>query len=126
MVKGLTDGDMRDIAQYFASSGHFSGVKAKGTGTEPLIVARGNPTKNVVSCMVCHGGVDHKAGAPYLGGLSAYYLSAQLDAFAAGARHNDAGEQMRNIARSLTETEIKDAAAYYAGFKGEATGGGQP
>jgi len=119
MVKGLSDRDMRDLAQYFASSKHLPGRAA--TLSEPLVVAYGKPTRNVVSCDVCHGGIDHKAGAPFLDGLSASYLGAQLDAFAAGQRHNDSGEQMRNIARNLTETEIKDAAAYYSGFKGVAT-----
>ena len=126
MVKGLTDRDMRDLAQYFATSGHLISGDAKDIRIEPPIVAHGNPTKNVVSCAVCHGGVDHKAGAPFLQGLSASYLSAQLDAFAAGQRHNDAGEQMRNIARNLTETEIRDAAAYYGGFKGPTTRVSQP
>lgn len=124
MVKGLSERDLRDLAQYFASSGRLtSGVATVG---EPLIVAQGNPTKNVVSCAVCHGEVDHKAGAPFLQGLSASYLGAQLNAFAAGQRHNDAGEQMRNIARNLTETEIKDAAAYYNGFKDVGTRMSQP
>ena len=122
MVKGLADRDMRYLALYFASSGHLVFGGAKDSGTEPPIVAHGNPTNNVVSCAVCHGGVDHKAGAPFLQGLSASYLSAQLDAFVAGQRHNDAGEQMRNIARNLTETDIKDAAAYYAAVKGPTTG----
>ncbi|MFP3555459.1 cytochrome c4 [Paraburkholderia sp. SIMBA_049] len=115
MVKGLSDRDMRDLAQYFASSGNLNSDDA--TVSEPPIVAHGNPTKNVVSCAVCHGGVDHKAGAPFLQGLSVSYLRAQLDAFATGQRHNDAGEQMRNIARNLTEAEIKDAAAYYSSRK---------
>ncbi|MEM5384038.1 c-type cytochrome [Paraburkholderia phymatum] len=123
MVKGLTDRDMRDLAQYFASSGQLISGDAKGIGSEPPIVAHGNPTKNVVSCAVCHGGVDHKAGAPFLQGLSASYLSAQLSAFAAGQRHNDAGEQMRNIARNLTKAEINDAASYYARLKDSATDG---
>jgi cytochrome c553 len=124
VVKGLSERDMRDLAQYFASSGRLrSGVE---TVSEPPIVAHGNPTKNVVSCSVCHGGVDHKAGAPFLHGLSTSYLGAQLNAFATGKRHNDAGEQMRNIARNLTETEIKDAAEYYSGFKDVGTLMSQP
>lgn len=126
IARGLTDRDMRDLAQYFASSsGHTISGDAKGMGAEPLIVAHGNPTKNVVSCAVCHGGVDHKAGAPYLQGLSASYLSTQLDAFASDQRHNDAGKQMRNIARNLTEAEIKEAAAYYASLKARATDASQ-
>ncbi|MFM0572654.1 hypothetical protein PQQ88_30600 [Paraburkholderia caledonica] len=122
IVKELTDRDMLDVAQYFASSGHVASGDDKSVETEPSIVAHGNPTKNVVSCAVCHGGVDHKAGAPFLQGLSASYLSTQLNAFAVSERHNDSGEQMRNIARNLTETEIKEAAAYYAGLKGRTTG----
>lgn len=52
VVKGLADRDMRDLAQYFASSGHLIGSNAKGVGREPPIVAHGNPTKNVVTCAV--------------------------------------------------------------------------
>ncbi|MBN3759269.1 c-type cytochrome [Burkholderia sp. Ac-20365] len=118
MVKGLTDRDMRDLALYFASSGRLIRASEKGVGAEPSIVAHGNPTRNVASCAVCHGGVDHKAGAPFLEGLSKSYLGDQLDAFSAGQRHNDAGEQMRNIARNLTKSEITDAAEYYSGFNG--------
>ncbi|MPW23590.1 cytochrome c4 [Paraburkholderia sp. CNPSo 3157] len=124
IVKGLSDSDMRDLAQYFASSGHL--ISGGATVSEPPIVARGDPTKNVVSCAVCHGGVDHKAGAPFMQSLSASYLEAQLHAFATGQRHNDAGEQMRNIARNLTEAEIKEAAAYYSGFKDVGTRVSQP
>ena len=36
-------------------------------------------------------------------GQPAFYLRAQLLAFASGGRRNDIGEQMRNIARRMTE-----------------------
>jgi cytochrome c553 len=36
-----------------------------------------------------------------------------LQAFA-GARHNDIGQQMRNVARQMTSNEISEAAHYYA------------
>jgi hypothetical protein len=36
------------------------------------------------------------------------------DAFASGARRNDIGEQMRNIARRMTPDEIATASRFYA------------
>ena len=34
--------------------------------------------------------------------------------FKSGARHNDAGQQMRNVARAMTAAEIDAAAQYYS------------
>jgi len=42
------------------------------------------------------------------------YLRTQLLAFASVDRHNDISQQMRNIARSMTQIEIQQAATYYA------------
>ena len=55
-----------------------------------------------------------ESGTPWLDGQSAVYVKAQLEAFATGARRNDISEQMRNIARQMTATEIDEAARYYA------------
>ena len=54
-----------------------------------------------------------KAGSPWLGGQSAVYIKAQLQAFASGARRNDISQQMRNIARQMTVEEINQVARYY-------------
>jgi cytochrome c553 len=71
--------------------------------------------RGIAPCGACHGTLDAKAGAGWLGGQPAVYLRAMLDAFASGARHNDIGEQMRNVARGLTQQEIGAAVQYYAG-----------
>jgi cytochrome c553 len=42
------------------------------------------------------------------------YLHAQLKAFSSGTRHNDIGEQMRNVARAMTAEEIDAASRFYA------------
>jgi hypothetical protein len=42
------------------------------------------------------------------------YLRTQFEAFASGERHNDIGEQMRNVARRMTTAEIGAASEYYA------------
>ncbi|KAG8153609.1 c-type cytochrome [Burkholderia catarinensis] len=111
MVRGLDDQDLRDLAAYYAS---LSRAPSR-TGGAPDIVGHGAPMRNVPACATCHGGIDHQAGSPWLDGLPAAYTKAQLTDFASGARHNDASEQMRNIARNLTPDEIAAAADWYAG-----------
>jgi cytochrome c553 len=68
----------------------------------------------VIDKGACHGGLAAKLGSPWLEGESSVYLRTQLDAFAAGTRHNDISEQMRNVARNMTRTEIEAASRYYA------------
>lgn len=111
MSRDLSDQDMRDIAVYYASLKPAAPVR----GDAPAIVAVGAPLRNIPACASCHGGVDHKIGSPWLDGLPAAYVKAQLAAFADGSRHNDISEQMRNIARNMTPEEIATAAAWYAG-----------
>ena len=61
----------------------------------------GDPLRNIVPCVSCHGGIDHKLGAPWLEGMPKEYLLKQLKAFASGARRNDSFAQMRNMVRPL-------------------------
>jgi len=70
--------------------------------------------RNIAPCASCHGGLDHKLGAPWLEAMPKAYLSEQLDAFAKGARHNDSHRQMRNMARQLSAAEVDELATYYA------------
>jgi cytochrome c553 len=70
--------------------------------------------RNIAPCGACHGELSNKASSPWLEGQPVAYLQAQLETFAAGARHNDIGGQMRNAARNITPVEIEAAAQYYA------------
>ena len=65
-------------------------------------------------CTMCHGALEVKVGAAWLGGQPSDYLRAQLKAFSSGARRNDIGEQMRNVARAMTAEEIDAASRFYA------------
>ncbi len=80
----------------------------------PRIVASGSPMHNVAPCGACHGAIDYKTGSPWLAGEPFVYLKAQLAAFASGARHNDISQQMRNVARGMSEAETSAGAKYYA------------
>ena len=88
---------------------------AQAAGEPPRIVASGAPLRGVAPCGACHGEVDRKASAAWLEGQPAIYLRTQLEGFSTGARHNDIGEQMRNIARRMTPEEIDAASRFYAG-----------
>jgi cytochrome c553 len=114
LMAGLSDADMRDLAAYYAYLPRPSDHPAI-TGVRPRIVASGAPMRGIAPCGACHGDLDSKAGAGWLRGQPAVYLRTQLEAFSSGTRHNDIGEQMRNIARQMTAAEIGAASEFYAG-----------
>lgn len=70
-------------------------------------------------CMVCHGpvGISTTPDAPHLAGQPAIYVAAQLRAYRAGARKH---EVMGVIARTLTDDDIDNLAAWYASIQIEA------
>jgi cytochrome c553 len=113
IVTPLTEQDARDLAMFFGSRKTRAPRRYGDELAAPPIVAHGSPMRNIVACAACHGGVGHKAAAPLLQGMSESYLQAQLTAFSTGERRNDIDEQMRNIARNMTGTEIAAAAHYF-------------
>lgn len=65
-------------------------------------------------CRTCHG-LEGKARipiAPHIGGEPADYIVHQLTAFRDGTREH---EMMSIVARSLTDEQIRDLAAWYSG-----------
>jgi cytochrome c553 len=113
-VTDLSDQDMRDLAAYFAYLPRLPGYHPTGDAQPPRIVTGGAPMRNIPPCASCHGTIEYKTGSAWLEGESPVYLKAQLEAFAAGSRHNDISEQMRNIARNMTKDEIEAAAEYFS------------
>ena len=71
----------------------------------------------VAMCIGCHGIPGYKATfpevyqVPKLGGQSAKYIEAALNAYKKGERKNPS---MRGIAAGLSDQDIADVAAYYA------------
>ena len=109
----LSNQDMLDIAAYYSYLPRVPSNKLDPAIAAPPIVTTGAPMRNIAPCGSCHGDIDNKAGSPWLGGQSAVYIKAQLQAFAAGTRRNDISQQMRNIARQMTAEEIDQVARYY-------------
>lgn len=115
LAANLSDRDISDLAAYYAYLPKARTAPTTYDETLPALVRVGAPLRNIAPCIACHGQVDQKYGAPWLEGMPKSYLVQQLSAFANGTRHNDAEEQMRAMARSMTSKEIDEVAAFYAG-----------
>jgi cytochrome c553 len=113
-VVNLSGQDMRDLAAYYAYLPRLPGYHPANAGPAPQIVVSGAPMRNIAPCAACHGTLAYKAGSAWLEGESPVYLRTQLEAFASGARHNDISQQMRNVARGMSQAEIREAAEYYS------------
>lgn len=120
VAKGLGKQDMADLAVWFgaqtappASYGETDVKQAK------TLASQGDNERLLVPCEVCHGngGEGEKMDIPALAGQQAEYLSATLNAFKDGSRHNDIYGKMRLIAKALTEKEIEALGIYYQSLR---------
>jgi cytochrome c553 len=76
-----------------------------------------------IDCIRCHGldGTGDASGAfPRLAGQGAWYLYKTLNDFAQGRRQN---EVMTPIARTLTDEQMREVAAYYASLPAKSVPG---
>jgi len=120
MAAPLSDDDIANLAAYFSQQTMSIGKADKSLVAEGEKIYRGgNSATGVAACMACHGpdGAGNPAAKfPRLGGQHAKYVVKQLEAFRSGARSNDAGQMMRNIASKMTDHEIKAVASYIQGL----------
>lgn len=109
----MSEQDMRDLAAYYAYLPRLPEQHPASSAPVPVIVVSGAPMRGIAPCGACHGDIENKVGAPWIGGQPAAYIKAQLEAFASGNRRNDTSQQMRNVAGGMTQEEIDAAANYY-------------
>jgi cytochrome c553 len=92
-------------------------------GLPPALAADGNPLtgkKRAAMCAGCHGIPGYRTTfpdnypVPKLGGQHAEYIATALKAYRSGERKHST---MRSVAASLSDQDIADIAAYYAGAK---------
>ena len=121
MSAGLSAEDMRDVAAYFSAQAIKPGV-ARYPETIPLgrkIWRGGDMAKGLPACAGCHGaaGAGLPAQYPRLAGQYPEYIEAQLKAFRAGERRNDANKMMQSIASKMSDPEIRAVADYIFGLR---------
>ena len=116
---GLSDEDMRNVAAFYASKAAPQGAarKADLVLLGERIWRGGIAGKNVPACAGCHSpnGAGIPAEYPRLAGQHAEYTDAQLKAFRAGERANNA--QMTAISANLSDREVAALADYVAGLR---------
>lgn len=120
-AKGIkSDSDIADLAAYFASKSTKLGSANKDkVALGQAIYRGGNLVSGVAACSGCHGptGVGNApAKFPRISGQQKKYVIKQLKNFRAGARNNDTGKMMRNVAAKMTDAEIEAVAEYIAGL----------
>ena len=87
----------------------------------PAIVAH-SPGNGLTPCAECHGYQgEGSVNTPSLAGLPADYIVEQIQAFRAGERQSaqadrGATKEMISIAQKLSDADLKQAAAYFAGL----------
>lgn len=121
MMAAYDEGQMRDMAAYFAS--HVQkGETSKNRETierGQKLYRAGDLSKGLPACASCHGpaGAGMPAQFPRIGGQFAEYTEAQLKTFRDGGRTNDPNKMMSMVALKMTDAEIKAVADYIAGLR---------
>jgi cytochrome c553 len=116
--------DFADVAAYFSTRTGLlhanlpervpqGGRAFRQSDPAARLAFAGDPQRGIAPCSACHGPGGFRLGAPPLTGQYAAYIERQLASFAQGIRHNDIYEQMRAIARQLTQDEMKALADFY-------------
>jgi cytochrome c553 len=121
MVALLNDEDMKNLAAYYESQ-TLKPIAFDGEmiATGENIYRGGITDASVPACIGCHapsGAGNGPAGWPSVKGQHAEYTVVQLQAFREGARANDPGRMMRNVAARMSDAEMKAVAAYIAGIQ---------
>jgi cytochrome c553 len=119
LVAGLSDQDMADVAAFYAAQ-PLPPATTGSAGETPRLVSYGEGERLIPGCAQCHGargeGNPGSKGMPALAGQTAEYFQQTMQAYRSGARANDVYGVMRSIAARLTDQEIAELAAYYAGL----------
>ncbi len=126
VAQKLTDQDIADLAQYYASFPLPNNPKVKNFASPEMVkhiqtlLERGDGKRMIPPCLSCHG-IKAEGGTtdmPALAGQTAAYFRKTMQDYKSGKRHNDIYARMRYIAEALTDEEIEAMAQYFANMNG--------
>ena len=123
-LTGKSEQQLADLAAYYAS---LPGKVVQSSADDETLAAgeqiyrAGIARKGVAACTACHspnGNGNAQAGYPRISGQPVTYTINQLTAYREQQRSTDEsfGAMMRGVAEGLTDTEIKQVAAYIQGL----------
>ena len=119
MAAGLAEGDMLEIANFFAAQTlNVKPLNAAATAAAAAgekLYRGGDAERGIPACMACHGpdgGGNPASGYPALRGQQADYAVAQLQNYHNDKRQTDPQQMMRVIAKRLSDADIKNLTSY--------------
>jgi cytochrome c553 len=117
LAKRFSAPERREMAVHFSRLRRVFEAKKTASRRGEVLATVGDNALRVQACENCHGpgGTGQPPSGPYLAGLHARYLEAELQAFRRGTRRTDPSGQMGIIARQLTEGDIAAVAEHYSG-----------
>lgn len=119
-TRDLSDDDLHDLAAFYAALPPMRAQPARGDiGAADTLFAQGDAARGVIACITCHGPggrglMPAQPQIPRLAGQDPHYLELQLQDWRSAWRTEPAGGVMNQVARKLTDTEIKALAIYLA------------
>ncbi|GGW66781.1 c-type cytochrome [Alishewanella tabrizica] len=120
MVAALSDQDMKDLAAYFSSQRITAGTTPEDViEVGQKLYRGGDAERGIPSCIACHGprgAGTSLAGFPRIGFQNADYVKTTLEEFRAGTRANDMNGMMRDVAKKLTDEDIRILSQYLGGL----------
>ena len=117
IARGLTDEQIKGVAQYFSSQ-----PPVKGSGSSnPVLAGKGKalyengaPERDIEACTVCHGhsgeGINTQ---PRLAGQHRDYVAIEMLQYRSGLREN---KVMQHVTEKMTDDEIAAVVDYVSTF----------
>jgi cytochrome c553 len=113
LVAPMSREDMVDIANYYAAQK----LRPREFAVDDTKARLGKAKAEETLCTMCHlGGLLGQNEIPRLAGQNYAYVVAQLKAFKARTRTNDAGT-MTSVARTLSDADIENLGHFVAGLR---------
>jgi cytochrome c553 len=112
-VRHLNDADLRDLAAYYATRSPMRADTTAVANSAPELVVHGDATRRIAACVSCHN-PQAASGVPRLAGQDERYLAQQLEDYRSGWRKAPVASGMNEVARRLSDAEIRALAAYLA------------
>ena len=119
VAKGLSDREIGELANYYASMSSPSGAKPSLQGDlkrGAQLAKQGDWSIGVPACFTCHGpsGVGVAPNFPGIAAQQPSYVAHQLAMWAGGSRHNSPLGLMAGIGKALNDSDRRAVADYLA------------
>ncbi|KNX77241.1 cytochrome C [Pseudomonas sp. 250J] len=120
LAKALDDAEIEAVSAYLAKlpADAAADTRRQQIANDPVtrLAIYGDWSRLIPGCVQCHGPGGSGVGEhfPPLAGQPAGYLVAQLNAWRDGSRSNDPNQLMVNVAKAMTDAEVKAVADYFA------------